>query len=339
MNEKVSIIIPVYKVQDYLNQCILSVIEQTYDNFEVILVDDGSPDRCPSICDEWANEDRRVRVIHQRNSGLSSARNTGLKVAIGQYIQFVDSDDVVDRNMLEVLVSSISENHADVAVFMFDYMNEAGTKFTTNPDDSFFPKRHATSGKDALKFLVDGVLSNYSWRYLVKRTIYSQYSITFPEGKHFEDVFTTYKILTSAVRVAYVPKVLLHYRQRQNSILHGKNLVLAYQDAEEALIQRNSDVEKRFPEFAIACRVSVFSWFIHLSWENHYKREFSLVPVEYGQFIDNAVRKYSSFDLIFRLPRNVLIQYLTLKTGFAGAFRFVSVRTGIRYKMNDFSAA
>ena len=99
----ISVIVPIYKVQDYLKECIESIINQTYSDIEVILVDDGSPDRCPQMCDEWAKRDSRIRVVHKKNGGLSSARNAGLDVAKGEYISFVDSDDFVEETMLEEL--------------------------------------------------------------------------------------------------------------------------------------------------------------------------------------------------------------------------------------------
>ena len=114
---KFSIIIPVYKVEEYLEKCIKSVLNQTYKNFELILVDDGSPDKCPLICDNYAKIDSRVFVIHKQNGGVSSARNEGIKVAKGEYIWFVDSDDFVEENSLEILSEYI--NKTDTVLYVF----------------------------------------------------------------------------------------------------------------------------------------------------------------------------------------------------------------------------
>ena len=104
MDEKISVIIPIYKVEKYLNRCVESVVNQSYQNLEIILVDDGSPDNCPKMCDDWAEKDNRIKVIHKENGGLSDARNAGLKVAMGEYISFVDSDDWIAKDFYEVLI-------------------------------------------------------------------------------------------------------------------------------------------------------------------------------------------------------------------------------------------
>ena len=112
----ISIIVPVYKVEKYLDRCIESVLAQTYTDFELILVDDGSPDNCPAMCDAWAEKDSRIRVIHKPNGGLSSARNAGLDIMKGEYVTFIDSDDTVLPNYLERLLTALTVNSADVSV-------------------------------------------------------------------------------------------------------------------------------------------------------------------------------------------------------------------------------
>lgn len=112
----ISIIIPIYKVEQYLDECVTSIINQTYKDLEIILVDDGSPDKCPRMCDEWAKKDARIKVVHKKNGGLSSARNAGLKVAKGEYIGFVDSDDYVDETMYEDLMRVMNQNENTMVV-------------------------------------------------------------------------------------------------------------------------------------------------------------------------------------------------------------------------------
>ena len=127
-----SIIIPVYNVERYLNKCIESVVKQTYKNFEIILVDDGSPDSCPRICDEWAKKDDRIVVIHKGNGGLSSARNAGIKRAKGQYIGFIDSDDYwTESNFLEKIKDIVTENSVDVILFEYKEVDESGSTIKT----------------------------------------------------------------------------------------------------------------------------------------------------------------------------------------------------------------
>ena len=125
-NSVVSIIVPVYKVEPYLDQCVQSIVDQTYENLEIILVDDGSPDNCPAMCDAWAKKDDRVQVIHKENGGVSTARNTGLDTATGSYITFVDADDWLEPNAVEILLEQAVSTGADIVVgnYYFDYVDK-----------------------------------------------------------------------------------------------------------------------------------------------------------------------------------------------------------------------
>ena len=129
-NSKISIIVPIYNVEKYLRKCIDSILNQSYDNLQIILVDDGSPDNCPKICDEYLNKDNRIQVIHKSNGGLSSARNAGIKVANGKYIAFIDSDDYIELNMIEKLVNAIEKSNADLCICGIRWVNKDGTLFT-----------------------------------------------------------------------------------------------------------------------------------------------------------------------------------------------------------------
>lgn len=124
MNKLVTIIIPVYKVEKYLDDCLISIVNQTYKNLEIILVDDGSPDSCPSLCEQWAENDARIKVIHKKNGGLSSARNAGLKIATGDFIGFVDSDDWVELDMYAMMVKALEENDVDFVACKISAVNE-----------------------------------------------------------------------------------------------------------------------------------------------------------------------------------------------------------------------
>ena len=115
----ICVIVPIYKVEAYLDRCICSIVEQTYQNLEILLIDDGSPDRCPELCDAWAQRDPRIRVIHKKNGGLSDARNAGIEVAKGEWLSFVDSDDYIMPQMYQRLLSVCLENQADIAVSSF----------------------------------------------------------------------------------------------------------------------------------------------------------------------------------------------------------------------------
>ena len=127
MNWLVSIIVPIYKVEPYLDRCVQSIVNQTYKNLEIILVDDGSPDNCPAMCDAWAEKDSRIRVIHKENGGVSSARNAGLDMATGDYITFVDADDSLDCGALESLYFLVDTYHAEVSACGFEYVRADGS--------------------------------------------------------------------------------------------------------------------------------------------------------------------------------------------------------------------
>ena len=125
-NVLISVIVPVYKVEDCLDKCVRSIAGQTYTDLEIILVDDGSPDRCGAICDAWAQKDSRVHVIHKQNGGLSDARNAGMKIATGQFVSFIDSDDWIDPDFLEVLMTAMKEQNAQIAECAVELVDESG---------------------------------------------------------------------------------------------------------------------------------------------------------------------------------------------------------------------
>ena len=127
-NPKVSILVPIYNVEKYLSRCIESVLSQDFRDYELILVDDGSPDRCPQICDEYAKKDSRIKVIHKKNGGLSDARNIGLDIATGEYVMFIDSDDFVDIDMMESMMNNMIDNNVDLVVCNIKYVIIEGRK-------------------------------------------------------------------------------------------------------------------------------------------------------------------------------------------------------------------
>ena len=212
----VSVIVPVYKVEQYLDRCLKSLVDQSYSNIEIILVDDGSPDKCYQICEKWAQRDNRIKVIHKANGGLSDARNKGLELAKGEYVCFVDSDDYVAKKYIEILYNLMRNNHTDMSavslkeVFSMEQEideNEAYEKITT-----------VFEGKEAIKQLFfNDTFANYAWNKMYKRELFE--NIRFPVGRKMEDLGTTYKLLLNAKRIAYSTQVLYYYYQREDSIL------------------------------------------------------------------------------------------------------------------------
>lgn len=235
MSELISIIIPIYEVEEYLEKCIESIVSQTYENLEIILVDDGSPDRCPQICDEWEKRDERIKVIHKKNGGLSDARNTGLAVAKGEYIGFVDSDDYIDKEMYEKLYIAMKSENADLAICNLEKVREDGSSI----EEESPIKNDVFTGAVGLEKICDPCISGWYyvtvWNKLYHRKILD--GIEFPLGKIHEDEFVIHEILYQCERIVTLEEKLYKYVQRNGSIMsheYGiKNL-----DAVEAVCKR-----------------------------------------------------------------------------------------------------
>lgn len=228
----VSVIIPVYKVEPYLRECVDSVLAQTYKNLEIILVDDGSPDNCPAICDEYAEKDSRVRVIHKENGGLSDARNAGMKIASADWWTFVDSDDVLHPQMIELLMKVTFENqNCKVVCCSYDVIHE----------NERFVFRTLNQARLLLeKKLLEKYMKTHlwvtTWGKLYFRDLFS--GIEFPKGRLHEDEFTTYKLLYNAKIIFYLNQPLYIYRIRSSSIMKSmsyKNACDTYDAIKERL--------------------------------------------------------------------------------------------------------
>lgn len=213
-NKTVSVIVPVYKVEEYLPRCVDSILRQTYEDLEIILVDDGSPDASGAICDDYAARDSRVRVIHKPNGGLSSARNAGIDAATGDYLGFVDSDDWIGPDMYETMMGLMKQHHADL-VCGGRYNVDGGTGEKT---PGLCPKQEeCITGEEMAGriFLWDGCDSSVCDK-LFHRSLFETFR--FPEGMVSEDVATTYKIVLKAGTVVMCPKPFYHYFHRSGSI-------------------------------------------------------------------------------------------------------------------------
>lgn len=225
----ISIIIPVYKVEKYINKCIESVLCQTYQNIEIILVDDGSPDQCPKICDEYAKRDSRIRVIHQKNMGLSAARNSGIDIAKGKYVGFVDSDDYIEPDMYEKLYRAISLANAELAICNYHSVEEDGRE---KERKSLTMKDEVLSAYEALEKLQGSEWWFYvtAWNKLYKKELFDK--IRFPVGKVNEDQFIVHELFYECNVIATISNVLYHYVQRKGSIMNSNVSVKRLDDIE-----------------------------------------------------------------------------------------------------------
>ena len=223
----ISVIVPVYNMEQYLERCMNSIWQQTYTNLEIILVDDGSTDRSPQMCDEYAAKDQRIKVIHKQNGGLSDARNAGLAIAGGAYIGYVDSDDWIEPTMYEKMYQACVEHHAQVAVCRYaqvykDHVVQGGTDKVT-----------AFEKEDLLRAYIgdcdDYIIYNSVWSKLYAREIVD--GVQFPKGKNSEDIMYTTKAFCKADRGVYVDRCLYNYvLDRDGSIMNVKRGERMFQD-------------------------------------------------------------------------------------------------------------
>lgn len=211
----ISVIVPIYRTEKYLDQCIQSIVQQTYKNLEILLIDDGSPDRCPQICDKWVKLDSRIRVIHQINGGGGKARNTALDMAKGRYISFVDSDDYVAPQMFEILLSYFDED-IDIVECEYCKVKEDFAGFHIDYPNCKM-KRYATV--DAMRENISGSLfEQIIWNKIYRKSVIGE--IRFPEGKMIDDEFWTYKVIGNARNLVHIDDRLYAYRQQDLSVMH-----------------------------------------------------------------------------------------------------------------------
>ena len=217
MRDLISVIIPVYKVENYLCRCVDSVLEQTYTNMEIILVDDGSPDNCPVMCDEYARQDSRVKVIHQENAGLSGARNAGIDMAQGQWLAFVDSDDYLAADFLERLYQACVDTGSSLSVCRWEYV-----RGETIPEHGTGETRVYT-GREMLAnlYVPDGAYFVVAWNKLYRKELFED--IRYPLGRIHEDEATTYRIYDKVKKAAYLDRSLYGYFVTPVSITRGFN--------------------------------------------------------------------------------------------------------------------
>lgn len=228
-----------------------SIVDQTYTNLEIVLVDDGSPDNCPAMCDAWAERDSRIQVIHKENGGLSDARNAGMAAATGDYIAFVDSDDWVEQRFLECLWSVLKERNCDAVGCAYRRVAEG-----KEPPEA--PKEFAVSAYtrgEAMAALIDNTVQQVVWNKLYPRTLMED--IPFEKGKHHEDEFWSYQVFSRFERYAQIDYVGYNYLQRDASIM-GEGYSLKRLDAVEAKERRQAFLEAEMPSLASRGRINLF---------------------------------------------------------------------------------
>ena len=299
--EKVSVIVPIYKVEAYLDKCIQSILAQTYEKLEIILVNDGSPDNCPAICDAWGSKDSRIKVVHKENGGLSDARNAGLAEATGEYTVFVDSDDLISCRYVESLLNAARENGTPIAA--------CDVQVFIDGEEPMEPEAGLMSCKTAQQALEE-LTSGEGIRAVAWNKIYHTELLKgelFPVGRHHEDEFFTYRLLHKAGSIAWVDVPLYFYRQRSGSIMHEFSIKRL--DALDAYLQRIELFRTHYPEifrkdkvsFCVSCCM-----FYAGGIKNDYKelgalRKAILLRRKQIRFTAGELKRYSFRELFFIL--------------------------------------
>lgn len=289
---KISIIVPIYNVEEYLPRCIDSILAQTFKDFELILVDDGSLDNCGKICDEYAQKDDRIVVIHKENGGLSDARNAGIDVATGEYIGFIDSDDWIDSNMYYVLYNNAIKNMADISECLF---TQCSDNIVVKQPNKIIEKVFSKENAIIELYNNDNFGSITVWNKLFKKSLFD--IIKFPFGKINEDQFVTPKLFYYANCVVFCNYIGYYYFSRQNSIMNSDfslkklDAVYAYKDNRDFLIEHNLKQALKYND-ATYCFVLLKYW--KLFKENNYIRnEYAVIIEEYRKlkfkFLSNDV--------------------------------------------------
>ena len=224
-NPLISVIVPIYKVEDYLDECVQSIINQTYTNLEIILVDDESPDRCPEMCDEYARMDSRIKVIHKPNGGVSSARNIGIESSHGEWIYFLDSDDWIEPFCIEMLINKALEANVDL-------VDGNGTDMT-----GMCLSAPITNNQSLLNAFYSNKLHTEAWNRLIKSSIIKKNKLQFIEGHLCEDVLWGFSLASAANSLASIEQKTYNYRYRAGSIMSKEQFGKRYRSYQTVIFE------------------------------------------------------------------------------------------------------
>jgi len=292
-NPLISVIIPVYKVEPYLRKCLDSVLAQTYANLQIILVDDGSPDNCGKICDEYAGKDKRIEVIHKENGGLSDARNAGLGIMKGEYVAFVDSDDWVLPKYIEDMYENLKKYNSDLAIsgiaYFYEHNKEYKYPYNMKTREGVWNREQAIN---KLMYQNEFLPSAYVKLYKVK--LFE--TIKYPKGMYWEDLATAYRLFFACDKISYLDDKNYFYVQRRGSILH-KPSIKKMNDALDILDEMLKWIKENMPvcEKSAICRLVGLNFHIYhslLKDKNEYRNEIAR--------IEKNIKKYR-YEIIFDL--------------------------------------
>ena len=305
-NDMISIVVPCFNVENYLERCVKSLLGQSYENIEIILVDDGSTDNTSYLVNKYSKLDSRIVAVRQKNGGLSAARNAGLRMARGGYICFVDSDDFVDPDYIRKMYESMKRTGSDICACNFDYVYENGG---TKKHPASIHKTYTSW--EGLVDLFSGkqVTSIMTWNKLYKIDLFVKNNIIFPVGKINEDNFTTYKLYYYAKRISYIPDVLYFYLQRNDSIM-GKtfnysrmHILEAYDETVEFFRTHgiNADIDEYLLCYKAFIYVNLLNKIIR---SGYYGRERQIIRDE---IIVDKKKYYTNKVLCFKIKCMILM--------------------------------
>lgn len=289
MSKLISVIVPVYNVEKYLERCLDSILRQTYTNLEILLIDDGSKDNSGNICDEYAKKDNRIKVIHKPNGGISDVRNVGLETAKGEYIGFVDSDDYIADDMFETLYNLSENNSTDISIVSFYEMYNG--KLIGVRDDKSLMKMDK---EEALKeLLIDTNIQSYMWNKLFKKELFE--GLKFPLGKNFEDIATVLLIFERANNVVLLQDPKYYYLRRDDSIV-GHRSNKTYIDYLEVIYDKYMYLKDKYPKIEL---YNAYNYVINMIWVYTIISAFDLNEV------------FENFDRDYQLLCEIIKEYGT----------------------------
>ncbi len=307
----ISVIIPVYNVENYIGRCLDSIVSQTYTNLEIVLVDDGATDSSGVICENYAKQDNRIRVIHKENGGLSSARNAGLKVANGDYIAFVDSDDFIHPMMYEIMLKTLGETESDMVVSEIGLINEIDIVEFEFPRNEKLASGYVCLEGNAIwqkLFAGDDIVTVVQWNKLFKSSVMR--GVEYPEGRVHEDVYVIHRELYNCSRVTYLDAVLYYYVQRSDSIMHTETRKMI-RDAIDGYCDRIDFMKEKNLRWEYNC--SVLTLMLYLHWKfvtvsnaegySNTSKWIGKVFQEYAKRYKEIISDYKEYRILSKNPR------------------------------------
>ena len=319
---KISVIVPVYKAEAYLCRCVDSLLAQTFLDFEVLLVDDGSPDRSGEICDEYARKDRRVRVFHKENGGVSSARQCGMDHAQGEYTIHADPDDWVEPTMLEELYKKAKEEDADMVIC--DFYEERKNKTI------YIRQQPSSLDHETVLCELFQQLHGSCWNKLVRRACYKEFGVRFPEELSYrEDLFTNACLTSHQIKVVYLPKGFYHYDTyiNQNSMVRQPSGLIHSQEQVLHQLLKEKLPEAYFHQIVIfLLSAEVYRKIIEKSYSKNFKSEYIVVKYRLWEshlsfiqkllikeaFIFSPLIAYFTYRIIHTVKMHVINQYTSI---------------------------